>query len=333
MALQYPDRGSIKIAVRTEVMAYIDAIMILGSLRGHLESIGVKSHIEKKIDKKEGGYKTPDLLICSDNYIIVDHKYTESTNETTLAGKIEEVKEYDTTFVNESVEFEPEIVMITPAKIIEYLKRILDCPVTWGYTVNGEICINQSIGLIKDTQISSLFKPTLFCPKSRDICKYKFIISHSPLSYTACQVYTILWTLHPPAGYFAPEFDVDYKTILDQFNHLFPPWLSPEVKQLNVDRLRQALTFLQNINWIKWLELEDKVLVFKNKGRLAGDTLEYFINECTDMEFSRKKEEYELQTKQLKTAEMDKQQKLLGDFFGELGQKSRAKRNRKRSRR
>ena len=115
--------------------------------------------IEKK---KEIGHKTPDLLICSNNYLVVDHKYTESTNEETLGGKVEEMKEYDTTFVFESTEFKPEVVMLVPKNVVAAFKKILDCPVTWGYTLDEDIIISQNLGSVKDSRVVPLFNPNLF---------------------------------------------------------------------------------------------------------------------------------------------------------------------------
>ena len=303
LALQYPDRESIKREIRIEVSAYTEAIMILGSLKSHLERSSFKCFIEKKINKKENGYKTPDLLILSDNYIVVDHKYTESADEKNLYSRIKEMGEYKTTFIYESTEFTPEIVMLIPKQAIESFKKMSGCPVTWDYALNEEIIINQCIGSVKDSPILSLFKPTFMCPKAREISKYKFIISHSPLPYMACQVYTILWTLHPPSDYFASEFCVDYDQILDQFNNIFPPWVSSEVKQLNDTRLKQSLIFLQIIDWIKWREHEKKVILYKNKGRLQGDTLEYFIEQYTYQEYMKKMQEYEKYIEQTKKME------------------------------
>lgn len=171
-----------------EVNAYIDAIMVLGSLREHLRSAGIPSYIEKKIEKKQNGHKTPDLLICSNNYLFVDHKYTESANEKTLAGKVEEMKEYDATFVFDSIQFKPEVVMLVPENIASSFKEILDCPITWGYTLEEDILISQNLGSVKDSRILLLFNPNMFFSKPKEVSKYKFIISHSPLPYTACQV-------------------------------------------------------------------------------------------------------------------------------------------------
>jgi len=317
LTLHYPERDSVKRGIKSEVMAYIDAIMVLGSLRGYLVDIGIECFIEKKIMKKEGGHKIPDLLIRSQNYLVVDHKYTESTNEKTLTDKVTEIREYDTTFVHDLTEFKPEIVMLTPKNATELLKKILGCPITWGYTLNEEIVIDQSIESVKDSKILSLFKPVFFCPKSKEVSKYKFIISHSPLPYTSCIVYTILWTLNPPTDYFTSEFDVNYDIILDTFNHLFPPWLSPEVKQLNDTRLKEALALLQSIGWIKWLETEKMVIFFKKKGRLAADTLEYLIDRCADIEYAEKVQDYEREKRieQLMKAEKETTQRLLVDYL------------------
>ena len=85
MPLKPPDSAEIRRGIEIEFNAYVHEIQVLGSLREYLETMKITSYIEKKIDKKDGNYKTPDLLICSSNYLIVDHKYTESSDEKTLA--------------------------------------------------------------------------------------------------------------------------------------------------------------------------------------------------------------------------------------------------------
>ena len=293
MEIQCPDRESIKKGIKTEVSAYIEAITILGSLKYHLEQSGFECFIEKKIDKKENGYKKPDLLIHSENYIIVDHKYTESNDEKNLSSKIKDIDEYKTTFKLNSIEFTPEVVMLIPKPATESFKTITGCPTTWNYTINGEIIIDQCIGSIKDPKMLSLFKPKFICPKGRELSKYKFILSHAQVPYVACHVYIILWSLQPAPDFFASEFIVDYNQILEHFNNTFPPWVSSEVKQLNATRLQQSLMFLQIIKWIKWIETEKKVIVDKKKGKRIADFLEYFIDEYADQEYMRKMVEYE----------------------------------------
>ena len=295
-----PDSARIRRLIETEFNAYVHEIIVLGSLREYLETLNIKSYVEKKIDKKDGNYKTPDLLICSGNYLIVDHKYTESTDEETLADKVRDMNEYRSIFVlhdpknKKDIEFDPECVMLVPENVVKYFKNNLDCPVTWGYKLNGDVTIEQGIGSVQDSKILSLFTPSLWFPKAEEIVKYKFVISHAPLAYTASQVYTILWTLmSSPSDYFATEFQVKYDTILDQFNHLFPPWVSSEVKQMNVTRVKEALIFLQELGWVRWFESDKAIIVHKQKGRLMGETISYLIEQQTKKVFEQQLREYE----------------------------------------
>lgn len=320
MTLRYPDLASVKKEIETEVHAYIHAITVLGSLREYFRNMGIKCYIERKIKKKEGTHKTPDLLIHSDNYLVVDHKYTESKEERTLADKVEEMKEYNIEFIlpnlksKTEIEFKPECIMLTPKKAVSFFKKILDCPITWGYTLNEEIVVEQGIGSVGDSKISSLFNPTLLCPKAEEVSKYKFIISHAPLPYTTCQVFIILYTLTPPTQYHTPEFDVKYDDILDQFNYLFPPWVSPEIRQLTPNRLNEALLLLQATGWIRWLEKEKKVIVYRRKGRFIADSLSYLIDKYVKIVHTEKVKEYEKKVKALKVEEPEKQRKLV-DFL------------------
>lgn len=307
LELQCPDRESIKKNIRTEINAYVDAIMILGSLKYYLEQSDIECSIERKIDKKEHGYKTPDMLIHSDNYIFVDHKYTESNDERNLSSRIRDIDEYKTTFKINSTEFEPEVVMLIPKPATDSFKTIQGCPTTWNYTLNGEITIEQCIGSIKDPQMLSLFRPLLIFPKGKELSKYKFLLSHVPVPYVACQVYTIICTLQSAKDWFAQEYSVDYDQILEQFNNIFPPWVSSEVKQLNPTRLQHSLMFLKIINWIKWIEHEKRVIVDKTKGKRIGDLLEYFIDEYADHEYMTKMAEYE---QKLEESQMKKQPRL-----------------------
>ncbi len=317
MTLQYPDLDSVKKEIESEVNAYIHAITTLSSLREHLESMNIKCYIEMKIEKRKGNYKTPDLLICSDNYIVVDHKYTESKNEKTLTNKLKEMKEYDHVFIfhdarsKKENEFKPEIVMLTPEEIVKYFKEQLNCPITWGYRLNEEITINQSIGSVRDSKIASLFTPMLVCPKAEEISKYKFIISHPPLPYTACQIYTVLWTLSPPTEFFTPEFEVKYDDILSVFNNLFPPWVHSEIRQLNVKRLSAALLFLQKIGWIRWFETERIIIVDRRKGRLIADLLAFLIDHRVKIEHEKRVKDYEKKLKELEVTEKTKQTKII----------------------
>lgn len=316
MTLRYPDLASVKKEIETELNAYIHAIIVLSSLREYLQNMKIECYIEKRIKKKEGEHKTPDLLIHSDNYLIVDHKYTESKDQRTLANKVEEMKEYDTIFVLPNskskieIEFKPECVMLTPNEAVSFFKKILDCPVTWGYTLNEEIVVEQGIGSVEDSRILSLFNPTVLCPRAEEVSKYKFIISHAPLPYTACQVYIVLWNLSPPTQFFTPEFEVKYDDILDGFNHLFPPWISPEIKQLNTSRLSGALLFLQVTGWIRWLETEKKVIVDRKKGRFIADSLSYLVDHYVKMEHTKRVKEYEKKVKELKIEKRGKQEQI-----------------------
>ncbi len=286
MPSRSPDAAEIKRCIEIEFNAYILEIQVLGSLREYLASMKITSYIEKKINKKDGNYKTPDLLISSDNFLIVDHKYTESTDERTLADKVNEMSEYKSTFLlhnnknNKDIEFDPECVMLVPESAVKYFRKNLNSPVTWGYKLNGDVTIEQGIGTVQDSKILALFNPSMWFQKAEEIAKYKFVISDAPLAYSASQVYTILWTLmSSPSDYFATEFKVKYDTILEQFNHLFPQWVSPEVKQMNVTRLREALIFLQELGWVRWLESDKEVIVFKQKGRNMGDIISYLIEQ------------------------------------------------------
>jgi len=111
--------------------------------------------------------------------------------------------------------------------------------------------------------------------------------------------------------------NVDYDTILKDFNGLFPPWLSPKVKQLTDTSLKQALTFLQKIGWIKWLETEKRYYSLRIKERLQGDTLEYFIDKCTEIEYVKRLRKYEKQIILSKVAEKGKGQTLLSNYLGQ----------------
>lgn len=320
MALRYPLLESVKNEVTSEVNAYIHSITVLSSLQAYLRDMDIDCYIEMRLWKKDGKHKTPDLLIRSANYIVVDHKYTESKNEQTLTGKLEEMKKYDTTFILEDIEskskneFTPEVVMLTPKKIVKHFKELLNCPITWGYELDSEIVIKQAISAVKDSTISSLFNPNLICPVAEEISKYKFFISHPPLPYAACQIYNVLFTLSPPSQFFSPEFEVKYDVILKGFNEMFPPWIRREVKQLKVTRLSESLYFLQRVGWIKWFETEKIIIVSRNKGRQVGDLLSYLVDKHVKTEHTKRVKEFENQLKKLKALETPKAQRKLEDF-------------------
>jgi hypothetical protein len=320
LALKYPDLEYVKNVITSEVEAYVHAVTILSSLRENLQQNSLDCHIEKKLYKRDGSYKKPDLLICSDNYIVVDHKYTKSKAVDNLLDKIEIMKGYNTEFIlndaktGEPTEFNPEVVMLTPEKAVQFFKEFLACPITWGYELNDEITIKQSVGSVKDPRVSALFKPDLSFQRAEDIAKYKFITSHSPLPYVACQVYMILFTLIRADQTFSDKFEVKYSEILDRINTLYPPWVRPEIRQLNVKKLRKALQFLQNIRWIRWFEPENIVVVDKKKGRLTGDLLSYFIESLAKSRHEQLVKKYEHELKKLEEAKKPKGQKSLIDF-------------------
>lgn len=195
LSLKYPDLAGVKKEVESEVHAYIDAITVLSSLQEYLNNMDVESRIEIELKKKDGTPKIPDLLICSNNHIIVDHKYTESENEKTLATILEKMREYDSVFVLNSSKsrseksFTPEVVMLTAERSVEHFRKLLNCPITWGYRLDSEIEIKQMIGAVKDTKVSSFFSPNLQCSVAEEISRYKFFLSHPPLPYAACEIY------------------------------------------------------------------------------------------------------------------------------------------------
>ena len=96
-----PDLDDIKNQIESEFRAYCDAIEILSSLRDFFRNKSIPCHIEKSVEKKAGGDKQPDLIVCSDNYLFIDHKYTKTQCEKNLDEKINEVNGYDTVFIFE----------------------------------------------------------------------------------------------------------------------------------------------------------------------------------------------------------------------------------------
>jgi hypothetical protein len=321
LAQKYPDLDLVRKVITSEVQAYVHAVTVLSSLREVLQQNGFACHIEKKLYRRDGSHKKPDLLICSDNYIIVDHKYTESKAVDNLLDKIEVMKGYNTKFFlnnakgEEPTEFDPEVVMLTPEKAVQWFKEFLGCPITWGYGLNDEITIKQSVGSIKDPRVSALFKPDLSFQRAEDIAKYKFITSNTPLPYVACHVYMVLFTLIRPDQTFSDKFEVKYSELLDRVNTLYPPWVSPEIKQLNVKTLRNALHFLQGIGWIRWFESENIVVVDKKKGQLTPDLLVYFIEKLAKDQHEQLVKRYERELKELEEAKKPKEQKSLIDFI------------------
>ena len=318
LTLKYPDLLSVKAEIQRDVTAYVFSIKLLGSLREYLgRKLGLKVYVERKIDKKEGGFKKPDLLIRSENYVIVDHKYTESQVERTLTSKIKEMEEYDTTFIFSGEEFRPEIVMLTPKEAAKRFSTISNAPTTWGYVLNKEIKITQDVGKVRDKNLLSLFRPTFICPIDSAVLKYRFITSYATLPYTAWNVYNVLWTLKPPKLFFVPEFEVDYKILLDQFNTLFPPWISKEIRQLTEHRLQGALIFLAKIGWIKWVKEAGKIIIDVGKGKHMGNLLPRLIKFYAEIELKRKEEEY---TKRLLELQMKEEERTIqakiSDFFG-----------------
>lgn len=319
LSLKYPDLESVRRIIKSEVHAYIDAITVLSSLQDYLRNVGIDSHIEKRLMKKNGEPKKPDLLILSGNYIIVDHKYTESENEKTLISILEKMREYDSAFMfnngkTSSKEINPEVVMLTPERSVRHFRGLLDCPITWGYSLDSEIAIKQMIGAVKDSRVSSLFSPDLTCTVAEEISKYKFFISHPPLSYTSCEIYHALWTLSPSYQFFAPEFEVKYDDILDVFNTSFPPWICHEARQLNITRLNDALDFLQKIGWIKWFKAEKLVIVYRKKGRLIADLLSYLIDCHVKIEHEKAVIRFEKEIKKQEQLQKPVAQKKLADF-------------------
>lgn len=321
MASEYPTLASVKNEIESEINAYIHSLTLLSSLREYFKSRGIECHIEPKIKKKIGDPSTPDLLLHANNFLIVDHKYTQSIDQRTLSNKISEMKKYDTSFFLPSdasgteVETKPEVVMLTPEKSIPILKTLSNCPVTWGYILEENIELRQSIGSVKDSKILSLFTPTLSCSLSAEIAKYKFIISHPPTPYTAVHVYSFLWNLIQPTQFFAPEFEVKYDDILTVFNSFFPPWLRPEIRQMSVTRLEEALDLLQKVGWIRWYRQENLILVDRTKGRLIPDISSYLIDNFVKIEHAKRVKKYEGKVKERRTHEKGVEQTSLMAFF------------------
>ena len=141
--------------------------------------------------------------------------------------------------------------MLTPEKSASLFNSLLNCPITLGI-LNRRRNRNQTKHpLSSRQQLLSFFNPTFIIPRSGELAKYRFILSHAPVPYTACNVYNTLWNLIPAAQLLAKEFQVKYSDILSIFNTFFPPWLRPEIKQMTVTRLDDALNFLQVVGWIR----------------------------------------------------------------------------------
>jgi len=318
LTLEYPDLLSVKAEIQRNVKAYVFSIKLLGSLKEYLgKKLGLKVYVEGKLDKKEGGFKKPDLLIHSENYVIVDHKYTESQDERTLTSKIKEMEEYDTIFILFEEEIRPEIVMLTPKEAAEIFSTMSNAPTTWGYVLNKEIKITQDVGKVRDKNLLSLFRPMFVCPIESAVLKYRFITSYAPLPYTAWNVYNVLWTLKPANLFFVPEFEIDYKILLDQFNKLFPPWISKEVRQLTESRLQKSLIFLAKIGWVKWVKEAGKIIIDVSKGKNIPDLLPRLIQFYAEIELKRLEEEYTKRLLELQMKEKERtMQTKISDFLG-----------------
>jgi len=321
MSAKYPDLADVEKRVRSEVNAYIDSISILPSFRTYLKNLGIKCYIERKINKKFGGFKTPDLIVYSNNFLIIDHKFTTSDSTINLSSKVEEMATYDADYLwiektdGKPIEFKPEIVMLTPNEEIQNFKKILSCPITWGYELEEEISIEQGIGSVKDGEVLKLFDPIFTFPISEEAAKYQFIISHPPLPYTAWRVYMILWTCLSghDARYHSPQFKVGYDVILTTFNHLFPPWISAEIKQMNDTRLKEALVFLDKLHLVDWIKPEKQIIVDRNKGRLIADLLTYLSDQYVRREHAKEVKAYEIEVLDEKK-DKSGTQKSLTDF-------------------
>ena len=86
------------------------------------------------------------------------------------------------------------------------------------------------------------------------------------------------------------------------------------MQQLNPTRLKKSLGLLEDIGWIKWLETEKKVIVFKTTGRLTADTLGNLIDRHTENEFAKKVKEYEKEREELEKLAKGFEQKQLADY-------------------
>ena len=294
-----PDLEVIKKEIENEFRAYCDAIELLSSLRDFFHSKSIPCHIEKTVDKKDGGYKQPDLIVCSDNYLFIDHKYTKSQCERNLEEKISAVNEYDTIYIFEDekrnkIEIQPECVMLTPKDVIKSIRKKSNCPVTWGYKLDGSVWVEQSIGSVKDSKVSSFFNPVMVISLSSESTKYRFVLSHAPKAYTTFQVYSILWILYQPKDYYKTTFQITYRQILSDFNNMFSPWVLKEAHQLNPTRLKEALTFLSKLGWLELIDSPSGkvVLVNRKKGLKMGDLIPFFKAQHAQQEYERQMRKY-----------------------------------------
>jgi hypothetical protein len=316
---EYPRLDRVKKEIEGEVNGYVDAITLFSSLREYFQDKNIECQIEPKIKKKSGGYKTPDLLVKSDNFVIIDHKFTSSTDKENLMSKIDEMETYNKIFlfVDSGLEKEvqPEVIMLTPEKATALFNSLLNCPITWGYVIEEQVEVKQSVRSVRDKNLLSCFNPSLLCSRSGELAKYKFILSHPPIPYTSCHVFTILWNLMQPTQLLTKEFDVKYSDILGIFNTFFPPWLRPEIKQMTITRLDEALTFLQDIGWIKWLQTDGLIIVDKSKGRMISDVFSYFMDKFVEMEHQKKVHEYEKKLKKSIEKKKGTSQKEISSYF------------------
>ena len=321
-----PNLDIIKNQVDTEFRAYVDAIEVLSALRDFLTSKSINCYIEKRVHKKSNNLpKEPDFIIQSGAYLFVDHKYTKSSDDKTLESKVQEIAEYNCSFIFEDqktkllIEINPECIMLTPKEVVKNFKKKTNCPITWGYKLDGGVYIEQSIGSVNNAQILSFFNPTLIIPLSAERRRYRFVLSHAPKPYTTWQIYSTIFIMYRTKDFDKSTFEVKYSEILADFNNLFPPWILKEAKQLNARRLEEALTFLKELGWLEIIDApnspEKTIVVDRKKFSKTGDALSYFKSEYAKQLFDEQMKQYKASIGKKGLGTSKQEQVKMSQFF------------------
>lgn len=300
--------------VKNEVAEYENQREVCLSFREYFSKMdGIKVWAEPVLKLPDGKFKTPDLLLAKNEWVILDYKEITSRAKTTLNSHLSDVAQYRQQFTLGKVNFEPDIGLICPLNIAPAFKELVNTAPVLGCRLGKNIRLRRVAGDFRSHEISNLFPSETSFPLATQLSMQKFL-RHDPkaIAYTAEIVRTVLWQLNQTLG--SDDIVATRKQLIDAMTTLYPPYLLShkgdgfDIYQVTSGRVNQALEFLDKIDFVtikkapRERENEDVISTSRRKAPQVTNFIEYFIKKEAELRFealekARKKEEREQQRK------------------------------------
>lgn len=269
--------------VLADCYLYGDTVTFFYVFQNALSDAGLKVEVEHDFDSPSGVKKSPDFAVLDEDTItdVLDHKASLPTPE--LAVKdLNRLAEKYRELSHNGVPSSPRISVLYPVGkqgIIDKISKALPANLTLcsfdqttydteiDFKLHGQVNSSELSDVLRGGAVS--FEPSIVRSS------YKFIRADPPIPYTAFHLWGVFPTFLDIKSSGQKSFVVDRDNLLQRMENFYPPWIRNN-KQVNSNRVANALRFLAQIKFVEWAPGDRDVLVYSTRGTRAGDLLQYF---------------------------------------------------------